>query len=235
MRARWTPILAFAAVAALMALPAIAQEDEVVDSADRTLLHSYDPSAMQLYWSAFTTPEADSEEPACEIAEEGSYTIEEGEEGELVVTPVAEEGAEEAEAVENCDLNATDVTGPNGQVNHGSVVSNFVKALREAGYEGGMGCYVRLIAQSEYGKGDQQVKVSDIDDNEEDEEGSEEEPSELSFTVSETTCGGPDDSDDDAKGKPEWAGKGKPDWAGNGPPPWAGPNGDKSQKPGRGR
>ena len=59
-----------------------------------------------------------------------------------------------------CDLIAVDVTGPAGQVNHGQVVSSFVHALKEqlkaAGVRGGIGCLVRIVAQSDYGKGDQQ-------------------------------------------------------------------------------
>ena len=59
-----------------------------------------------------------------------------------------------------CDLTAVDVTGPAGQVNHGQVVSSFVHALKEqlkeAGVRGGIGCLVRIVAQSDYGKGDQQ-------------------------------------------------------------------------------
>ncbi len=33
---------------------------------------------------------------------------------------------------EDCAFNLTDVTGPNGQVNHGTVVSNFVQALKDS-------------------------------------------------------------------------------------------------------
>jgi len=66
-----------------------------------------------------------------------------------------------------CDLDVVDVTGPEGQVNHGQVVSNFVHAvkeqLREAGVRGGVGCLVQVIAQSEYGKGDQQQGPTVVD------------------------------------------------------------------------
>jgi hypothetical protein len=67
-----------------------------------------------------------------------------------------------------CDLTAVDVTGPNGQVNHGQVVSSFVQAvkeqLREAGVRGGMGCLVHVIAHSDYGKGDQQRGPTVLDE-----------------------------------------------------------------------
>ena len=66
-----------------------------------------------------------------------------------------------------CDLKAVDVTGPAGQVNHGQVVSSFVHAvkeqLREAGVRGGIGCLVRIVAHSDYGKGDQQQGPTDVE------------------------------------------------------------------------
>ena len=53
-----------------------------------------------------------------------------------------------------------DATGPAGQVNHGQVVSNFVRALKlqlnEAGRKAGIGCLVRVVAQSSHGKADEQ-------------------------------------------------------------------------------
>ena len=54
-----------------------------------------------------------------------------------------------------------DITGPNGQINHGQVVSNFVRALKlqlnEAGRKAGIGCLVRMVAQSDHGQGEEQV------------------------------------------------------------------------------
>ena len=53
-----------------------------------------------------------------------------------------------------------DVAGPAGQFNHGQVVSNFVRALKlqlnEAGRKAGIGCLVRMVAQSDNGKGEEQ-------------------------------------------------------------------------------
>ena len=47
-----------------------------------------------------------------------------------------------------------------GPINHGQFVSNFVRALKlqlnEAGRKGGIGCLVRLVAQSNGGKDDGQ-------------------------------------------------------------------------------
>ena len=55
-----------------------------------------------------------------------------------------------------------DVVGPAGQINHGQVVSNFVRALKEqlneVGRRAGIGCLVRLVAQSDDGKGEEQVR-----------------------------------------------------------------------------
>jgi len=98
-----------------------------------------------------------------------------------------------------CDLTAVDVTGPSGQVNHGQVVSSFVHALKEqmkeAGVRGGIGCLVRIFAQSDYGKGDQQQGPTVIDE-------TVVVSGEVDLTAHETTCGGPksDEPDDDATG-----------------------------------
>lgn len=58
-----------------------------------------------------------------------------------------------------CTLAAIVVAGPNGQVNHGQVVSAFSQALDIAG----KGCVMRWIAQSGFGKGDEQVRTQDVD------------------------------------------------------------------------
>jgi len=57
------------------------------------------------------------------------------------------------------------VEGPTGQVNHGSVISNFVDTLR-IGFDGGLpfGWYVRQIAGLDLGKGDDQANGPDGDD-----------------------------------------------------------------------
>lgn len=92
-----------------------------------------------------------------------------------------------------CDLTAIDVTGPAGQVNHGQVVSSFVHALkaqlRESGATGGIGCLVRLIGQSSYGKGDQQQGPSDADQ-------AIVTTGEVELTSHQATCSSGGDSDD---------------------------------------
>ena len=131
---------ALAAVA--IALPAAGQEDlpEDLHPADRVLIHSYSSEAMQLLWA--TTDETTTE--PCEIEEGTVYTFTEEEDGVVV------QAADGEVLTDGCAVTATDVQGPNGQVNHGTVVSSFVKALREAGYEGGVGCYVQAIARTDY-------------------------------------------------------------------------------------
>ena len=59
----------------------------------------------------------------------------------------------------DCALNAAEVAGPNGQINHGMFMKLF-NSLREGQRRG---CLNRYLAQSHLGKGDQQIKVSDVD------------------------------------------------------------------------
>jgi hypothetical protein len=96
-----------------------------------------------------------------------------------------------------CDLTAVDVTGPAGQVNHGQVVSSLVHAIKEqmkeAGIRGGVGCLVRIVGQSDYGKGDEQQGPTVIGE-------TVVVSGEVDLTAHETSCGGPksDDAGDDA-------------------------------------
>jgi hypothetical protein len=58
-----------------------------------------------------------------------------------------------------CGLQGDEIAGPNGQINHGQ----FMKYWNSI-YEGrGRGCINRFLAQSDLGKGDQQIRVSDVD------------------------------------------------------------------------
>ncbi len=228
------------------ALPALA----VPPPADAALTHGYDSDNSML---VFGVPLGDDED--CAIS--GEFTYELDEEGNVVDYRVPDdEGTEESatdlesisvdsagddvgsveEGDPACVLTAVDVTGPNGQVNHGQVVSSFVHALKELGLRG-HGCAVRAIAQSGYGKGDQQIRTSDVEDGE---AGSTAEDSEVA-TVSGTvdleaavaSClSNSDDSDDNDRGKPDKVEKpekaeksekankpentGKPEHAGNG-------------------
>ncbi|MGH8951153.1 MAG: hypothetical protein ACRDX9_06995 [Acidimicrobiia bacterium] len=58
----------------------------------------------------------------------------------------------------DCGVSGGDVSGPNGQVNHGM----FMKLFNSL-YDGpGRGCVIRHLAQSDLGKDDQQVQAGDV-------------------------------------------------------------------------
>ncbi|MEX0946065.1 MAG: hypothetical protein WD064_01720 [Acidimicrobiia bacterium] len=207
------------------------------------LTEGYDSDNHTLVWGVADHP--DSEDFVgtvdCRL-ETGSYDYEADEDGKVVVltddqgAAVQYASTEDGEPTDDtegeCSLTATNVEGPNGQVNHGSVVSSFVHALKALGITGA-GCYVRLLAQSDYGKGDQQVQVPDVEEPEGDEV-IEAEPvaGAVDLTSHETTCGKPDHAGQG--GPPE--GKGKPDHAGQGgPPEHAGQGGPPEHAQGRGR
>ena len=214
----WKPmraklIAAFvAATLVAVALPSLADPGDDLASADRALIHSYDPASMQLLWASVLDRAA---EDACTVEPDTDYVYDIDDEGNVEVT-----GAEG-----DCAFTATDVTGPNGQVNHGTVVSAFVKALKASGYEGNRGCMIKIIAGSEYGKGDQQIKTSDVETAEVDETAE----TSTQFTVTETTCGKKDKvdktnqsekvkSDHPNQGKGQGKSHGRPDHAGKGKP-----------------
>jgi hypothetical protein len=85
-------------------------------------------------------------------------------EGEVDCEWSAEADVESAEETETpCFV--LGVAGPNGQVNHGTIMSAFVhglKDLMELGeYEGPRGQFISQVARGDHGKGDIQVKPSD--------------------------------------------------------------------------
>jgi hypothetical protein len=106
---------------------------------------------------------------------------------------------------QGCELRVVEVANENGVVNHGQVVSSFVHDLKEWGVEGGIGCLVRGIAGTDYGKG---------------EEGTTETTAvtpttvltgEVDLTSETVTCGrpehaGPDEEGEARGGRPEHAG-----------------------------
>ena len=148
--------------------------------------------------------------------------------GDPVTFPVRDD--ETAEPVPyasdgECALSGGRVSGPNGQVNHGM----FMKLFNSM-FEGrGRGCVMRHLAKSDLGKGDQMVKVPDVDD----EVLTAPESGTIDFESVLTQCAqhedGEDAAEDEGDGKGKGKGKGKPDHAGKGKPPWAGkpggPNG----------
>ncbi|MBT8166403.1 MAG: hypothetical protein KJO97_12705 [Acidimicrobiia bacterium] len=99
------------------------------------------------------------------------------ENGSFVVTSLEEEGVavefperpteDGAEAPEGetdpatvCQFSGSVVGGPNGQINHGQ----FMKLFHQIVGKKASGCLNRVIAQSTLGKGDDQVRTSDIED-----------------------------------------------------------------------
>jgi len=127
--------------------------------------------------------------------------------------PVAYSGADG-----ECGLSGGEVSGPEGQVNHGMFMRLFNSL-----YDGaGRGCVVRYLAQSDLGKGEQQVKAGEDPDFESvlaDDTGV------IDFTSVEADCEQADqatdngeDVNDEGNGRPDHAGgpdsPGKPDHAG---------------------
>lgn len=146
MRAGMTVCAAFVALMALGAVPGLAQKGGELDPADRVLIHGYDSAAIQLLWAKVLNPDA---EEACMLDEthggvDNAHTYEIGEDG-----PVEIEGRR----VTPPSRPRTSLV-PQGQSITGRVVPSLVRALKDSGYEGGLGCYIVLIARSDYGKGD---------------------------------------------------------------------------------
>jgi hypothetical protein len=74
----------------------------------------------------------------------------------------------EAELPDACVV--VDVLGPNGQVNHGTIVSSFVHSIKDLEYDGPRGHLVRELAWSGYGQhqADDLDDATDVDDESED-------------------------------------------------------------------
>lgn len=98
--------------------------------------------------------------------------------------PLAEDAAAATDGeTSEVDCGRTvEVSGPQGQVNHGTFLS-LINSLWEGP---GRGCVIRHLAQSDLGKGDQQVKANDEagPDNEVEPVGA----GEIDLTSVETTC-----------------------------------------------
>ncbi|MDH3192745.1 MAG: hypothetical protein OEY55_05390 [Acidimicrobiia bacterium] len=140
------------------ALPAFADDHEpvrVYDKEQHILMFAVDGECM-----------LDAEmDIAFTVGEDGAISFE-------VVVDEEEVVAEETVEPVVVDEDATDplegcypfsVEGPNGQVNHGTFVSNLMHALKEMGIKGSDKKEFKS-ALKEYGKGDMQVKVKDVDD-----------------------------------------------------------------------
>ncbi|MGH8957471.1 MAG: hypothetical protein ACRDVK_02225 [Acidimicrobiia bacterium] len=112
---------------------------------------------------------------------------------------------------QGCELRVVEVANENGVVNHGQVVSSFVQDLKESGVEGGIGCLVREIAGSDYGKGENDTTETTVVTTTTVLSG------EVDLTSETVSCGrpehaGPDEDGEERGGRPEHAGP--PDHAG---------------------
>jgi len=206
------------------------------------LTEGYDADNHNLVWGVADHPDAEGTTATLDCRVEGTFTYDVNEDGK-VATLTGDDGVamyqpvdETADPVpygetgEECILTVTGVEGPNGQVNHGTIVSSFVHALKEAGIRGA-GCYIRFMAGSSYGKGDQQVLVGEVVPPTE--------PfttGEVTLATHETTCGNqhtdteggeltPNTDGLGGNGNGNGNGHGKPEGTGHGRPPWAGQGG----------
>lgn len=107
-----------------------------------------------------------------------------------------------------CGLSAAEVSGPNGQVNHGM----FMKLFNSLFDGPGRGCVVRHLAQSGLGKGPEQVKAGDEVDFVSAEPG---DTGIIEFTSAETDCEKGKETLDDEKSN-NGQGNGKDEDGGNG-------------------
>ena len=243
MRQRIRLVAAIAAsLTGLAGLPAIAGP-----APDTSFIRGYDEEVRAL---VFGVEALDDTEALCSELGAGGDAIDlEVSEDGLTATVAGEAGVPDDDqevmpivGADECTLNVVDATGPNGQVNHGTIVSSFVKALKELDLTGqGKGCLVRHIAQSDWGKGDQQVRTGDVEDTESAEntetpETGEPNPLSVMFEIDPVDCvhGKADRSEDDGPGnsaqaKEKKAQKGKPDHAGNGKPDHAGKSSDSEK------
>lgn len=203
-------LIAFSGVAA-------AQEQEPEDTGDTTFNYGFDEDNGVFIWGS----SASDGEFDCTLengplkatygSQDGGLLIEdltylEGDNaGDTVEFGPTEEGGDSLEydpEGEDCQLTAGEVAGPQGQVNHGMFLKTF-----NAMFDGqARGCMVRHIAQSNLGKGDQQVKP-DVDP---EADGVEQgDTGEIDFETVMTDClHGPDDAEIEGQGN----GKGRPPW-----------------------
>lgn len=240
-------LIVLAAILGLLAASGVASaapEDTGQDE-DTTFNFGYDEENGVFVWGA-----SDSDGLYDCTLENGELdaTYTRVEEGHLLVDDLQEEGAtielqpnpdnEDAEGLDpvaypgadgECAVSGDLVAGPAGQINHGMFMRLF-----NLMYSGpGRGCLVRHIAQSDLGKGDQQVNAGEVDTTVETEDPTE---GSIEFETVTTTCNhGPEtlSETEGQTGRPAHAGR--PDHAGKpddvGPPPHAGGNSDSA--PGR--
>lgn len=128
-----------------------------------------------------------------------------------------------------------DVTGPNGQVNHGSIVSAFIAALREDGIEGGIGCAVSSLARTDLGRTEEtKVRVPDAETVAPTADVADvaEPADDIDLSDVENRCQETEDGDTEGDEPGKGKGKGKGTGTGTGKPEWAGA-GATADNPGR--
>lgn len=206
MKRRLTIMLAVVGMLASAGIAAAAEEDPE-DRDDTVFNYGYDEENHVLLWGAHPTDGLYD----CTIDVDGLLTASYGLTGEGLVivetlhddqdavvvfqpTPEGElseefEGQAATDPVDypgpndECIVGGGVVDGPNGQVNHGMIMKLFNSV-----YEGpGRGCLVRHLAKSDFGKGDQQINVPDVD-SEEDVDLSEVDDAEVAFQTALTDC-----------------------------------------------
>jgi hypothetical protein len=125
---------------------AIATEHDGEEPEDSVFNYGYDEENQILVWGV-SSLETEEDCPLGEAVEIPYGATEDG----VIQVPL--------EGFEDCELSGVDVTGPNGQVNHGQ----FMKSINSV-FEGThRGCINRFLAGSHLGKGDEQIQVPDVD------------------------------------------------------------------------
>lgn len=144
-------LMFFVVVGALVAASGVAAAAE---DDDTTFSYGYDEENRLLLIN--TSPyDATTEEATCQL--DTDLEDDAGTEYELTYSSLTEPVAVEPLTVDDdtCELEAAEVSGPNGQINHGM----FMKAFKDL-YDGPRrGCVNRYLAQTDLGKGDQQIQA----------------------------------------------------------------------------
>ena len=155
----------------LLAVASVASADESIPEEAApvdTLIYGYDADTHVFIVHTLSTDATYGCEVPVDVlvgygsVAEGSFSITPlDDEGIAVEIPElsTDEGSEEA-ADGICELSGSVVGGPNGQINHGQ----FMKLFRQILGTKTSGCLNRIIAQSDLGKGDDQVRTSDLED-----------------------------------------------------------------------
>ena len=187
LRQSWIVLLVAVALAAVAGIASAAEEDPVEEASEDTLLNfGYDEENHVLVVNTSAT-----DSPYDCTLENGTLKthyddpvdggpipvdeLEEFESGEFKpveflnrppedvdteeFTTLATEPATYTGADGECGLSGGLVGGSNGQINHGQ----FMKAFHQLVAKQGMGCLNRVMAHSDLGKGDQQVRTSEVD------------------------------------------------------------------------